>query len=76
MVLFDLLGRRDQSNCQQILHEIKRHGNKPWDVIGISVDYPPSSRHPYSSSIGVLRDLDFMSLRPKYVLVRLSVSQG
>jgi hypothetical protein len=56
------------------LAEIKRHGNKPWDIIGLTIDYPPTVDHPFSSSIGVLRKIDFVSVRPKFIMIRIASS--
>jgi hypothetical protein len=39
--------------------------------VGLSIDYQPSIYRPFGSSLGVLRNLDLIFMRPKYILVRL-----
>jgi len=58
-------------HCTSALEEIKAHGNKHWDVIGIIIDYQPTSAFPKMSSLGALKYLDLTFLRPKFILVRI-----
>jgi len=58
-------------HCTSALEEIKNNGNKHWDVIGITIDYQPTSNFPKMSSLGVLKYLDLNFLRPKFVLIRV-----
>jgi lipopolysaccharide biosynthesis glycosyltransferase len=57
--------------CKSVLQHIKAQGNKHWDVIGITIDYQPSEQRPWSSSLGVLRNLDLVFMRPKFIVVRV-----
>lgn len=58
-------------HCTSALEEIKAHGNKHWDAIGIVIDYQPTPQFPKSSSLGALKYIDFTFLRPKFIVVRI-----
>jgi lipopolysaccharide biosynthesis glycosyltransferase len=61
--------------CRSLLQHIKATGNKHWEVIGITIDYQPTAQKPWSSSLGVLRNMDLVFLRPKFVVVKIGSPQ-
>jgi hypothetical protein len=59
------------NKCVSVLQDIKSRGHKHWDAIGVVIDLQPTPTRPFRSSLGVLRNLDFVFMRPKFVLIKL-----
>eukprot|EP00596_Hydrurales_sp_CCMP1899_P001380 CAMPEP_0119046694 /NCGR_PEP_ID=MMETSP1177-20130426/48300_1 /TAXON_ID=2985 /ORGANISM="Ochromonas sp, Strain CCMP1899" /LENGTH=105 /DNA_ID=CAMNT_0007020205 /DNA_START=166 /DNA_END=479 /DNA_ORIENTATION=- len=67
----DLCDVNMNHGCVDFLEEIKEGGKKHWDVIGITIDHQPSLLNPNTSSLSILKGLDLVFMRPKFILIRL-----